>query len=95
MSFLHADRLDDPYRYYPAGWPGIIFTPNSKDNSIRFAQIKNAYQALVLHEPAHTITPVLKLEQTIIDNAYDAGIIAVGSSIQAQNVLLSNCGKGC
>ena len=88
-----SDRLDDPYRYYPAGWPGIIFTPNSKDNSIRFAQIKNAYQALVLHEPAHATTPIVNLQQTIIDNAYDAGIIAVGSSLQAQNVLLSNCGK--
>ena len=88
-----SDRLDDPYRYYPAGWPGIIFTPNSKNNSIRYAQIKNAYQALVLHEPAHTGSPIVNLQQTIIDNAYDAGIIAIGSSLQAQNVLLSNCGK--
>lgn len=88
-----SDRLDDPYRNYPASWPGIIFTPNSKDNRISFAQIKNAYQALVLYEPLHTTAPILTLQQTIIDNAYDAGIIAVGSSLQAQNVLLSNCGQ--
>ena len=88
-----ADRLDAPYRHYPAGWPGIIFTPNSKGNSIQYTQIKNAYQALVLQEPTHTSAPVLLLGETVIDNAYDAGIIAVGSSLQAQNVLVSNCGK--
>ena len=33
------------------------------------------------------------LNECIIDNAYDAGIIAVNSSITARNCLVSNCGK--
>jgi hypothetical protein len=33
------------------------------------------------------------LNECIIDNAYDAGIIAVNSSIRAKNCLISNCGK--
>mgnify|MGYP003575852692 CR=1 FL=1 len=88
-----GDRLDEPYKMHPAGWPGIQFTANSSGNRIRFAQIKNTYRALLLHEPAHNNTPVLILEQTIIDNAFEAGIMAIGSSIHAQNVVISNCGK--
>ncbi len=88
-----GNRLDEPYRHHPAGWQGIQFTASSSGNSIRYAQIKNAYQALVLHEPAHGQSPVLTLAQTIIDNAFEAGITAIGSSISAQNVVISNCGK--
>src|SRR5690606_7523489 len=35
----------------------------------------------------------LKMQQTIIDNAYDAGLLAVNTSIEAENLLVSNCGK--
>lgn len=88
-----GDRLDEPYKFYPAGWPGIQFTPASSGNSIRYAQIKNAYNALVLHEAAHHNQPVLTIAQTVIDNAFEGGITAIGSSIHAQNVVISNCGK--
>ena len=88
-----GNRLDEPYKFHPAGWPGIQFTASSSGNSIRFAQIKNAYTALVLHEPAHNNQPVLTLAQTVIDNAFEAGISATGSSIYAQNLVISNCGK--
>ena len=88
-----SDRLDEPYRHHPGGWQGIQFSKNSRNNSIRFAEINNAYQALVLHEPAHNSTPVLSLQQVLIDNALDAGIQATGSSIEAQNAVISNCGK--
>lgn len=86
-----SDRLDAPYRDYPAGWPGIIFRSSSTNNHIQFADIKNAYQAIVLDQPASNPGPKLILEQSIIDNAYDAGIFARNSSISASNVLISNC----
>jgi hypothetical protein len=35
----------------------------------------------------------LVIQQTIIDNAYDAGILAANSSIYANNSLISNCGS--
>jgi hypothetical protein len=87
-----GDRLDDPYKDFPAGWPGIIFTKESKDNRIDFALIKNAYQAVVVVEPSSNSNPKLLLNETIIDNAYDAGLLASNSSITARNLLISNCG---
>lgn len=88
-----GDRLDDPYRDYPASWPGLIFTSTSKNNLLQYAVVKNAYQAIAIADPATTTAPKLTLSETIIDNAYDAGILAINSSITAQNVLISNCGK--
>jgi hypothetical protein len=90
---FQADRLDEPYRDFPGAWPGILFTPSSKNNVLNYAVIKNAYQAIVLDSAATNASPKLTLNQCIIDNAYDAGIISIGSSATATNSLISNCGK--
>jgi hypothetical protein len=90
---FRGDRLDEPYNDFPAGWPGIFFRSMSKDNRFNYAVIKNAYQALVVQDPSVNANPKLTLNECIVDNAYDAGIIAINSSIRARNCLVSNCGK--
>ena len=90
---FRGDRLDEPYNDFPAGWPGIFFSNTSKDNIFHYAVIKNAYQALVVLDPSINANPKLVLNECIVDNAYDAGIIAINSSIRATNCLVSNCGK--
>ena len=86
-----GDRLDAPYRDYPAGWTGIIFRSNSINNYMQFVDVKNAYQAIVADQPASNAAPKLTMQQCIIDNAFDAGIFASNSSITAGNLLISNC----
>ncbi|HVF96567.1 MAG TPA: choice-of-anchor Q domain-containing protein [Flavisolibacter sp.] len=87
-----GDRLDEPYRDFPASYPGLIFTASSKNSVINYGIIKNAYQAIVAVSPA-TAGTKLTLNDTIIDNAYDAGVLGLNTSITARNVLISNCGK--
>ncbi len=91
--YFRGDRLDDPYKDFPASWPGIYFRTTSKDNILNYAVIKNAYQAIALQDPSVNSNPKLVLNETIIDNAYDAGIISLNSSVKAINCLISNCGK--
>jgi len=91
--YFRGDRLDAPYKDYPASWPGIFFRTSSKDNVFNYAVIKNAYQAFGLQDLPPSANPKLTLNECIIDNAYDAGIITVNSSITARNCLVSNCGK--
>ncbi len=91
--YFRGDRLDDPYKDYPAGWPGIFFRGVAKDNVLNFAVVKNAYQAIGVQDPSPNANPKLMLNECIIDNAYDAGIVSINSSIQARNCLVSNCGK--
>jgi hypothetical protein len=88
-----GDRLDDPYKDFPASWPGIYFLNTSKDNVINYATISNAYQAVVVQAPSVNNNPKLQLSQTVVTNAFDAGILGVNTSIKAQNLLVSNCGK--
>lgn len=88
-----GDRLDDPYKYLPASWPGIYFRNTSKNNDLSYTNIKNAYQAIMVQNPASNSNPKLSMHQCIIDNAYDAGILTVNSSIDADNTLISNCGR--
>ncbi len=91
--YFQGDRLDDPYRDYPAAWPGIFFMPGSKDNVLNNAVLKNAYQAIGLLDPSPNANVKIVLNECIIDQAFDAGIIALNSSIRANNCLISNCGK--
>lgn len=91
--YFRGDRLDDPYKNYPASWPGIFFLSPSRDNQLTYAVIQNAYQGIGLTDPSPNANPKLILNETVIDNIYDAGIIALNSSIRARNCLISNCGK--
>ncbi len=86
-----GDRLDNPYKDYPASYPGIMFTEKSRNNVMNYTTIKNAFQAIVSLEPS--LGTKLTLNQVVIDNAFDAGIIGINTSIDATNLLISNCGK--
>jgi hypothetical protein len=88
-----GDRLDNDYKDLPAGWPGIYFRDKSKNNKLQFTIIKNAYQAIVATSPSTNANPKLIMQQCIIDNAYDAGILCANTSLQINNSLISNCGS--
>lgn len=91
--YFKGDRLDQPYNDFPAAWPGIYFRGSSKDNVLNYAIVQNAFQAVVSEQPSINVNPRIILNQCVIDNAYDAGILAVRSSVKANNCLISNCGK--
>ncbi len=92
INFL-GDRLDNPYNSYPGSWPGIFFGGASKDNVLEFAVIRNAYQGIISTGPSVNSNPKVTLDECIIDNIYDAGILATQTNIQARNCLLSNSGR--
>ncbi len=85
-----GDRLDDPYKNFPASWPGIYFRATSKDNLLQFTTVKNAYQAVVVLQPSVNANAKLTLKQSVITNAYDAGLFCNNGSVVAENCLFSN-----
>lgn len=87
-----GDRTDEAYRDLPAGWPGIYLAVSSYDNLIRGAVIKNAYQGIIVDQLSDNGNPKLTLSQSNIENVYDVGLLALGSSIVADNCLIANCG---
>lgn len=90
---FRGDRIDDPYRDFPGGWPGIYFRETSKDNTLQYASILNAYQGIVAEKPSVNSNPKVFLSECVVDNCYDAGILGAQTNIKAQNCLVSNCGK--
>jgi hypothetical protein len=91
--YFLGDRLDDPYRNFPGSWPGIYFRETSSNNHLSYAVIRNAYQAVVAQAPPVGNQAKLILDQCIIDNSYDAGILGIQGNVLANNCLISNCGK--
>jgi hypothetical protein len=87
-----GDRLDNDYRDLPGSWPGIFFSSASINNELNYTVIKNAYQGIIT-EIRSTSSPKIILNQCIIDNVYDAGILSLASSIKATNCLIINCGS--
>lgn len=88
-----GDRLDEDYKDLPASWPGIYFRNSSENNSMIHTIIKNAYQGIVAQNLSGTSQPKLSLSRSIINNIYDAGIMGINTNINADNCLISNCGK--
>lgn len=88
-----GDRLDKPYSDYPAAWPGIIFRNSSINNRLEYTTIKNAYQGLVVEGASQNSNPKLQIRQSIIENCYESGLLALGSHVEAENSLFSNSGK--
>lgn len=90
---FRGNRLDEPYKDYPAAWPGIYFRGSSKDNVLTYTYIQNAYQGLVAEKPSGNANPKLTLNNCVIDNIYDIGILGANTSITANNCLITNCGN--
>lgn len=88
-----GDRTDADYKDIPSAWPGIFLSSSSRNNSFKSAIIKNAYQGIIAEGMADNGLPKATLSQSVISNIYDAGILAVGSSILADNSLIANCGS--
>lgn len=86
-----GDRLEDDYKNLPGSWAGIYFRETSVQNKLQHTDINNAYQAIVVEKPAANSNPKLILQQCSINNASEAGLLCVNSSLRAENTLISNC----
>jgi hypothetical protein len=91
--YFTGDRRDEPYREFPGSWPGIYFRGTSNNDLLQYAVVENADEAVVVAAPPAVAAPKVVLQQCIIDNSYDAGILGIDGSVQATNCLISNCGQ--
>lgn len=88
-----GDRLDDYYNSLPASWGGIVFSETSKNNVLEFAIIKNATNGIVVDKPSVNANPKLQLQECVIFNASNAGLLCNNTSVDAINCLVANCGS--
>lgn len=102
---FQGDRLEPFYDDKPGQWGaytilenggtyvfgGIHFLQGSFNNTINFAEIKNANQGIQV-DSAIDASPALTISNTKISNMNMAGIYAQNSRILGYNLVINNCG---
>ena len=89
---FQGDRLDPFYRDLPGQWAGIYLEDGSKEHVINYAIIKNGFNGIGIGTTTETAVPMLKLDNTIIQNETGQGIYATGSYIKSTNCVIGDCG---
>lgn len=70
---FQADRREEFYQEIPGQWAGIWFLSSSRDNVVRFTEIKNsAFGLLVLNPKALRPFPAVTVENSVIQNISSA-----------------------
>ena len=83
-------RLDPAYDQ-PGQWRGLNFLVGTKENFLKYCQIRNAIIGIQLGSPDEDAIPEITLENCQLINHYTAGILAFGSDLKATNTLVANC----
>lgn len=92
VSF-QGDRLESFYEELPGQWGRIWFTATSKDHEINYAIIKNGTVGLHVDTIGSTTRPTLQIRNSVIRNMSLVGLLAQGSHVTAENLMISNCGE--
>lgn len=84
-------RLGGSYDNQPGQWKGILFAEGSKDNYLRYCDIRNAEIGIWLGTPDNDAEPDLVLENCRLENHLQAGLLCYTSDLEATNTLIANC----
>ena len=84
-------RHDGWYDRLPGQWGDIWISSGAVENEIDWAVIENGYIGLIV-DGQWSNRPTLRLSNTRIQAHSEAGIYARNSCIEADNVLISDCG---
>lgn len=83
-------RRDGHYRSLPGQWNFIWLSPGSTNNRMDWAVVENGYVGLLVDSVVDN-RPTLHITNTIVRNMSHAGILANGSYIKGDNLLVANC----
>lgn len=95
---FQGDRLEAAYADVPGQWDRIWINDGSLDNSFNYAIIKNAFIGLQVEvfpfeNPVNPIVAHLELKNSIIQNCSGFGLYTSLYNINAENLLIANCGQ--
>ncbi len=86
-------RQDGPYREASGLWRGLVFRKSNENTLLNFVQIRNATNALLVDTPDNDNQPDVVVQNTSIQYARQAGILAIDSDVQATNTRITQCGE--
>ena len=89
---FQGDRLESGYQNLPGQWGYIWLTAASRNHKIENAIIKNATYGIVMDSIGSITEPTLQIRNTIIKNMDQTGLELRGAWVEAENLVVSNCG---
>ena len=95
---VEGDRLEREFRDdpgYPGQWFGIYFAPGSYSNVINHARILNGTVGLWADSVVNFDQPVMTITNTEINRMSYDGILGRGTTIEASNTVMGDCGNSC
>jgi hypothetical protein len=95
---VEGDRLEKEFRDdpgYPGQWFGIYFAPGSYSNVINHARILNGTVGLWADSVVNFDQPVMTITNTEINRMSYDGILGRGTTIEASNTVVGDCGNSC
>jgi hypothetical protein len=90
---FQGDRLDMDYQDIPGQWDRIWINEGSVDNEINYAIIRNGFIGLQTETLQENMGNQLKITNTIIENMTGMGIFSRYYQIEAENLVIDNCGS--
>lgn len=90
---IEGDRLEDYYKDIPGQWDRIWLYPGSVDNEIDYAIIRNGETGIQVDTLGNSVNPTLRIKNSMIYNMTGIGLLAQGTSIEAANCVIANCGS--
>lgn len=90
---FESDRLEPDFEDIPGQWGAIWLFNGSKDNIMNYATIKNAVVGILCDGNQDATNNKLTLTNTKIYNSSNFGILARGTSISGENVVINNAGQ--
>jgi len=89
---VQGDRLENYYQDIPGQWGKIWLTAGSINNKIEYTIIQNGTIGVQIDSTGNE-SPSLELKNSIINNMSGLGILAQGSHVIGENLLVTNCGQ--
>lgn len=91
-----SDRVEDVYFDVPGQWTGLYFMNGSKGNIIGNARVLQAVAGIHSGSPGSDDDPPdLELYNLSIAHMSVSGISSLGSTIDAENIIIYDCGYYC
>lgn len=92
---IQGDRLELLYEDLPGQWGGIYCFPGSYSNEIHNARIINGTVGLIADSVVIHTEPNVIITNTEINQMSHDGILARGTTIEAENLVIGDCGNSC
>ena len=90
---IQGDRLEPDYQNISGQWGRIWLYAGSINNEINYAIIKNGQIGVHADTTGNSPNPTLRISNTQIYNMSHTGILGQGTTIEAANCVIGNCGN--